>query len=101
MKTIKHIPSHAKEIRVNLLLPLIDGEKVEQHEAKLQMQSFVVEAQTLTQTPENKTTNANSSSESTEEDMNVLLKELKELDFDHPRIQKNVLQRALKIWSDA
>ena len=36
-RTITPIPSLAKEIQVNLLLPLTNGEKVEQHEAELQM----------------------------------------------------------------
>lgn len=42
--TITPIPTEAREIQVDLLFPLIDGEKVEQHEAELQMQSFVSEA---------------------------------------------------------
>ena len=100
-KTVTPIPSLAKEIQVDLLLPLIDDEKVEQHEAELQMQSFVVEAQMPTQTPEKKTIDADTSSDLTEEDMNVLLKGLEDLDFDHPRIQKKVLQRAFQIWSNA
>ena len=91
MKIVTPILSHAKEIQVDLFLPLIDGEKVEQHEAELQMQSFVLEAQTPTQTHEKKTAEADSSSESTEEDMNVLLKGLEDMDFNHPRIQKKVL----------
>ena len=65
------------------------------------MQSFVLEAQTPTLTPENKTIEDDSLSESTEEDMNVLLKGLEELNLDHPRIQKKVFQRAFKIWSNA
>ena len=36
-----------------------------------------------------------------EEDMNVLLKGLEELDFNHPHLQKKILQRAFKIWSNA
>ena len=50
------------------------------------MQSFVLEAQIPTPTPEKKTVEDDSLSESMEEDMNVLLKGLKELDFDHPHI---------------
>ena len=65
------------------------------------MQSFVLEAQTSTPTPEKKTVKDDSSSKSMEEDMNTLLKGLEELNFDHPHIQKKVLQRALKIWSNA
>ena len=42
--TITPIPSLAKEIQVDHLLPLTDREKVEQHEAELQIQSFVTEA---------------------------------------------------------
>ena len=38
--------------------------------------------------------------ESTEEDIDVLLKGLVEHDFEHPRIQKKVLQRAFRIWSN-
>ena len=56
------------------------------------MQSFVAEAQTPTQTPEKKTVEVGTSSDSTKEDMNVLLKGLEDLDFDHPIIQKKVLQ---------
>lgn len=65
------------------------------------MQSFAVEAQTSTQTPKKKIVDVDSSSKSTKEDMNALLKGLKELNFNHPRIQKKVLQRAFKIWSNA
>ena len=36
-----------------------------------------------------------------EEDINIFLKGLVELDFEHPRIQKKVLQRAFRIWSNA
>ena len=79
------------------MFPLTDGEKFEQHKAELQMQSFVVEAQTLTQTPKKKSVEDDSTNESTEEDMNVLLKGIEELDFNHPWIQKKVLQRAFKI----
>ena len=53
------------------------------------------------QTPKNKNVDADTSSHSIEEDMNVLLKGLEDLDFDHPRIQKKLLQQAFKIWSDA
>ena len=35
------------------------------------------------------------------EDMNILLKGLEELNFDHPRIKKKVMQRAFQIWSNA
>ena len=49
------------------------------------------------QTPENKIADVDTSSDLTEEDMNVLLKGLEDLDFDHPRIQKKVLQRTFKI----
>ena len=64
------------------------------------MQSFAVEVQTLTMTPEKKTAEVDSASDSTEEDVNTLLKRLEELNFDHPRIKKKVLQRAFQIWSD-
>ena len=43
-KTITLVSPEAREIQVDLLLPLTDGEKVEQHETELQMQSFVSEA---------------------------------------------------------
>ena len=56
------------------------------------MQSFVAEVQMPTSTPEKKTTEVNTASDSTKEDMNVLLKGLEELNFDHPRIKKKVLQ---------
>ena len=91
-KTITAIPSLAKDIQFDLLLPLTDGEKVKQNEAELQMQSFTVEAQMLTLTTKKKTIEVDTSSDLTEEDMNILLKGLEELDFDHPRIQKKVLQ---------
>ena len=83
------------------MLPFTDGEKVEQHEAKLQTQSFTTKVQTLMPTPEKKTAKVDASSGSTEEDMNVLLKGLEELNFDHPRIKNKVLQQAFQIWSDA
>lgn len=98
--TITPIPAEAREIQVDLLLPLTDREKVEHHEAKLQMQSFVSKEKTLTPTPEKKPIEDDLLSESTEEDINVLLKGLEELDFDHPHIQKKVLQRACRIWSN-
>lgn len=81
----------------------MDGEKVEQHEAKLQMQSFVSEAQTPTSTLEKKplAKKDNMSSDSMEEDIDVLLKGINELDFENPRIQKNLLQRDFKIWSNS
>ena len=41
-----------------------------------------------TQNPQKKTIDADSSNESTEEDMNVLLKGLEELDFDQPRFRR-------------
>ena len=41
---ITPIPTKAREIQIDLLLPLTDGEKVEQQEAKLKMQSFVSKA---------------------------------------------------------
>lgn len=75
-RTITPIPPEAREIQVNLLLPLTDGEKVKHYKVKLQMQSFVLEAHTLTPTPEKKLVKDDSSSESMEEDMNVLLKGL-------------------------
>lgn len=52
----------------------------------------MAEARTPTQTPEKKTAEVDTSSDSTEEDMNILLKGLEYLDFDHPSIQKKVLQ---------
>ena len=56
------------------------------------MQLFTVEAQTPMPTPEKKTVEVDTISDTTKEDMNVLLKGLEELDFDYPRIQKKVLQ---------
>jgi hypothetical protein len=85
-RTITPIPSLAKEIQFDLLFPLTDGEKVEQHEAELQMQSFAVKAQTLMQTPDKKTAKVNTSSDFSKEYMNVLHKGLEDLDFDHPII---------------
>lgn len=100
-RTITPIPSLAKEIQVDLLLPLKDDEKFEQDEAELQIQSFIAEVQTPMPTLEKKTAEVDTSSDLTEEDMNVLLKGLEELDFDHPIIQKKVLQQTFQIWSDA
>ena len=65
------------------------------------MQSFEIEVQTMTMTPEKKTAEVDIASDSMEEDMIVLLKGLEELNFDHPRIKKKVLQQAFQIWSDA
>ena len=53
------------------------------------------------QTPEKKNVDADTSSDSTKEDMNILLKGLEYLDLNHSRIQKKVLQRAFKILLDA
>lgn len=65
------------------------------------MQSFVLEAQTLTPTPRKKTNEDDSSSELIEQDMNVPLKGLEELNFDHPQIKKKVLQSSYKSWPNA
>lgn len=70
------IPAKLREIQVDLLLPLTDGEKFKQHEAELQMQSFVSKAYTPTLTPKKKPVEEDSSSELTEEDIDILLKVL-------------------------
>ena len=65
----------------------MDGEKIDQHEVMLQMQTFVLEAQqTMTSIPEKKPIEkeGDTSSESTKEDMDVLFKGITELDFEHP-----------------
>ena len=65
------------------------GEKEDQYEAKLQMQPFMSEAQqTTTSAIEKKLVDNedDTSSESTEEDMDVLLKVMVELDFEHPHL---------------
>lgn len=68
------------------------------------MQPFVPEAQqTAPSNTEKKPLvdkEEDTSSKSTEEDMDVLLKGIAELDFDHPRLQKKVNQRAFNIWSN-
>ena len=56
------------------------------------MQSFTAEVQTPTLMLEKKMAEVDTASDSTEEDMNILLKRLEELNFDHPRIKKKVLQ---------
>ena len=96
---IMSIPPEERDIQINLLLLLMDGEKVEQHETELQMQSFVSEAQTPRSTPENKPLEIEDdmSSDSTEEDIDVLFKGITELYFEHPHIQKKLLQRAFII----
>ena len=72
------VPPKAREKQIELLIPLTDGEKVDQYEAKLQMQPFVSEAQqTATSTTKKKPVvdkEDDTSSKSTEEDMDVLLK---------------------------
>jgi hypothetical protein len=95
---ITPITPEARDIQVDLLLPLMDGEKVEQHEAKLQMQSFVSKAQTSTSNLENKSFEKedNTSSELTEEDIDILLNLILELNFEHPRIQKKITPKILQ-----
>ena len=69
------------------MIPLTDGEKVDQYKAKLQMQPFILEAQqTTTSTTTKKPVDKedDTSSESIEEDMDVLLKGIIELNFEHP-----------------
>lgn len=67
------------------------------------MKSFVSEAHTSTSTLEKKSPDKedNMSSESTEEDIDILLKGITELDFEHPCIQKKILQRSFNIWSNS
>ena len=68
------------------------------------MQPFVIEAQLpTTSTTKKKPVDKedDTSSESTKEDMDVLLKGIVKLDFEHPRLQKKVNQRAFSIWSNA
>ena len=58
------------------------------------MQPFILEAQQTAPSNTNKKPlvdkEEDTSSESTEEDMDVLLKGIVELDFDHPRLQNKV-----------
>lgn len=92
------IPPEARDIQVDLLLPLMDGKKVEQHEVELQMQSFISEAQTSTLTLEKKSLEKEDdmSIESMKEDINVLLKGIAKLDFEHPHIYKNITPKSLQ-----
>ena len=54
--TLTPVPPDERDIEIDLLIPLMDGEKQDQHEAELQMHSFVSEAQqTSTSTPNMKT----------------------------------------------
>jgi hypothetical protein len=85
--TLYPIPPEAREKQIDLLIPLINGEKADQYEAELKMQSFVPEAQrTTTSTTKKKPVDKedDTSSESIEEDMDVLLKGITELDFEYP-----------------
>ena len=85
--TIYPIPHEAREKQTNLLIPLTDGENADQYEVELQMQPFVPKAQqTATSTTKKKLVNKedDTSGESTEEDIDVLLKGITEIDFDHP-----------------
>lgn len=99
------IPLEAKEKQTDLQIPLTDGEKAYQYEAKLKMPPFVLEAQQTAPSNIEKQPLSNkeedTSSESMEEDTDALLKGIVELDFDHPRLQKKVNQRAFIIWSNA
>ena len=53
--TLTPVPLEERETQIDLLFPLTDGEKVDQHEAELQMRPFMLEAQqTTTSTPEKK-----------------------------------------------
>lgn len=99
------IPQEAKENKNNILIPLTDGKKVDQYEAKLHMQPFVPELQpTIPPSTEKKLLldkDEDTSRKLMEEDMDVLLKGIGELDFDHPRLQKKVYQRAFNIYSNS
>ena len=41
--TINPVPPKAREKQIDLLIPLTDGDKVDQYEAELQMQAFLSE----------------------------------------------------------
>ena len=102
--TLYPIPPEAREKHTDLLIPLTDGEKEDEYEVELQMQPFLPEAQqTTTSTIEKKPIDKedDTSSELTEEDMDVLLKGITELEFEHPQLQKKINQRAFSIWSNA
>ena len=99
--TFTLVPPEARELQIDLLLPLIDGEKADQHEVELQMQPFVSKAQqTIMSTLEKKIVEKAEDimSKSTEEDMDVLIKGIVKIDFENPRLKKKVLQRAFGIW---
>ena len=85
--TINPVPPEAREKCTNLLIPLMDGEKVEQYEVELQMHPFMLEAQHPTTSSFEKKLDENeddTSSESIEEDMDVLLKAIVKFDFKDP-----------------
>jgi hypothetical protein len=69
------------------------------------MQPFIPEAQqiALSNTKKKPLPNKDedTSSESIEEDMDVLLKGITKLNFNHPQLKKKVNQRAFNIWSNA
>ena len=81
--TITPIPLEARDIQVELIVSLTNRKNVEQYEVELQMQSFVSEAQTSTSTPKKKSLEKedNMSSESIEEDIDILLKGITELNL--------------------
>ena len=103
--TLYPIPAEARENHTDLLIPLTDREKADQYKVKVQMEPFIPEAhQTTTSITEKKPIvdkEDDTSSESTEEDIDVLFKGITKLDFDHPRLQKKVNQRAFNNWSNA
>ena len=102
--TLNPIPPEAREKQTNLLIPLMDGDKEDQYKAEIQMQPFVSEAQqTTTSTTKKKLVDRedDTSNKLREEDMDVLLKSIIELNFEHPQLEKKINQRAFSIWSNS
>lgn len=76
-----------QEKETDLLIPLTNEEKDDQYEAKLKMHPFIPKSQQTATSTTKKKPIANkeeyTTSESTEEDMDVLLKGIVELNFEH------------------
>ena len=68
------------------------------------MHPFLSKAQqTLTSNPKKKVVEkeGDTSSESTKEEMDFLFKGIFEIDFEHPRLKKKIIQREFSIWSNS
>ena len=84
-----------------LLLPLTDWEEHDQYEDLLYMNPFVKAVIQITLMPLSKTTFSpeyqDNSSESTKDDLNTFVKNMQQLYFEDPRINKKIDERAQAI----